>query len=363
LTNRLVLENLKYRPIRTLLGLIAIGIQVTMVLTLVGLSEGLLQDQKLRARGVGADIVVRPSGSSIIGFNANMPAGILGLVQKQPHVTLATGVLIQPIGGVNSVTGIDLPRFLQLGGTFRFVRGGPFQAPYDIIVDEYHADQHKLHVNDSVRILNRPWRVSGIVEPGVLSRQFVQLSVLQDLSANTGKLSAIYVKLDDPSRTGEVIAALKSKLGDYPIYSMDELADLYSIGNVPMLSAFIGVVIGLGVLVGFLVVFLSMYTAVLERTRQIGVLKALGASPGFIIGSLMRETTLLALAGSVVGILLSFLTRWVIRSLVPGSLIQAIVPIWWPIVTAIALAGALLGTVYPGLKAARQDVIEALAYE
>jgi putative ABC transport system permease protein len=363
LTNRIVLENLKYRPIRTLLGVIAIGIQVTMVLTLVGLSEGLLQDQKQRARGVGADLVVRPPGSSIIGFNANMPAGILGFVQKQPHVAIATGVLIQPIGGLNSVTGIDLPTFLQLGGNFRFNHGGPFQASNDIIVDEYYATQHKLHVNDTVQILNKHWRVSGIVEPGVLSREFVQLSVLQDLSANSGKVTAIYVKLDDPSRTDEVIAALKSKLTDYPIYSMDEFSSLFSISNVPMLSQFIGVVIGLGVLVGFLVVFLSMYTAVLERTRQIGVLKALGASPGFIIGLLIRETTLLALAGSVFGILLTYLTRWVIKSLVPGSLIQAIVPEWWPIAAAIAIGGALLGTIYPGLKAARQDVIEALAYE
>src|SRR5713226_5124849 len=142
LINKLVLENLKHRPIRTLLSTIAIGIQVTMVLTLVGLSEGLLQDQADRTRGIGADLMVRAPGSSILSFSTAMPAGILKFVRKQPHVAFATGVLIQPAGGLNSVTGLNLDEFTRLGG-FRFVSGGPFQQPNDVIVDTFYAAQHK----------------------------------------------------------------------------------------------------------------------------------------------------------------------------------------------------------------------------
>jgi putative ABC transport system permease protein len=169
--------------------------------------------------------------------------------------------------------------------------------------------------------------------------------------------------LDDPAKTQDVISQLRSILKDYRIYSMEEYTSLFSVSNVPMLKEFIWVVIGLGVLVGFLVVFLSMYTAVLERTREIGVLKALGASPRYILNILLRETVLLAIAGSVVGILLTYVTRFAIQTFTPGTLIQAIVPEWWPIAAGIALAGAILGAFYPGLKAARQDAIEALAYE
>jgi putative ABC transport system permease protein len=122
------------------------------------------------------------------------------------------------------------------------------------------------------------------------------------------------------------------------------------------------VVIGIGVLVGFLIVFLSMYTAVLERTREIGVLKALGGSPGFILNILLRETVLLALVGSALGVLMTYGTRWLIMTLVP-AMIQAIVPDWWPIAAGISVLGALCGALYPGLKAARHDVIDALAYE
>ena len=363
MTNKLVVENLRHRPLRTLLIVGLISIQVTMVLTLVGLSSGILDDQARRARGVGADIMVRAPSSSIMSFSGSMQADIMQAVEKQRHVVAVTGVLTQGTSLFSYITGIDLAQFNKLSGGFHFLAGGPFQSPDDVMVDSYYASEHKLHVGDYLQTLNRSWRVRGIYEAGTLTRIVVQLDVLQDLTANNGKITMIYVKLDDSSRTDEVIAILRNKLKDYPIYSMEEYTSLFSVANVPMLKEFIWVVIGLGVLVGFLVVFLSTYTAVLERTREIGVLKALGASPGYVLNILLRETTLLAVAGSVLGILLSYVTRFAISSLVPGTLIQAIVPAWWPIAAGIALVGALLGAVYPGLKAARQDAVEALSYE
>ena len=101
---RLVVENLKHRPIRTLLSAIAIGVQVTMILTLVGVSEGVLGDMATRSRGTGADILVRPPGSSVLAFSGDMPQGIVGLVRKEPHVVLATGTKVQSIGNFDSIT-------------------------------------------------------------------------------------------------------------------------------------------------------------------------------------------------------------------------------------------------------------------
>lgn len=364
MTNRLVFENLKHRLVRTLLSIIAITIQVTMVLALVGLSDGMLNDQARRARGVGADILIRPPGSAIIASGGQMFAKLIpAVVDKLPHVSASTGVLIFATDIFNYVTGVDLATFNQLNGGFRFVEGGPFQHADDVIVDELYASQHKLHAGDTTSIMNRSWHVTGIFEPGMLARVVVPLDTLQDLTGNTGKISTIYVKVDKPSSISEVIAELSAKLSMYKVYPMEDYVTLFSPANVPMLTQFIGVVIGLGVVVGFLVVFLSMYTAVLERTREIGVLKALGASPVFILNILLRETVLLAVAGSVLGILLSYGTRILLQHLAPSSLIQAIVPGWWPIAAGIALAGAILGALYPGLKAARQDAIEALAYE
>ena len=349
---------------RTLLSIIAISVQVTMVLTLVGLSKGMLDEQARRARGIGADIIIKPPSSSVINFGVNMPGAIIPkVIDIQPHVAAATGVLLQGTGMLNYITGVDLATFNKLNGGFRFVAGGPFQGPDDILVDSYYADQHKYHVGDTVTELNRPWKLAGIYEPGMLARQVVPLSTLQDLTGSRDKITIAYVKLDDPARTNEVIASLSEKLKEYKIFSMQDYTALYSVNSVPMLREFTIVVIALGVLVGFLVVFLSMYTAVLERTREIGVLKALGASPGYVLSILLRETVLLAIAGSILGIALSYATQFAVNDVIHGSLIQAIVYTWWPIAAAIAVGGAILGAVYPGLKAARQDAIEALAYE
>jgi putative ABC transport system permease protein len=364
LVNKLVLENLKHRPVRTALSVVAIGVEVAMMLTLVGLSRGMVADVARRARGVGADIVVRPPGTSLIGLSsAPMSERMVDFLLRQPHVTHAVGSMTHPLSGVTTITGVKLEEFERISGGFKYLEGGPIRGPDQIIVDRYYAQQNHLRAGSTLRLLNREWRVAGVVEEGKLARLVIPLEVLQDLTANSGKISQVWVKLDDPANVPAVIASLKAQLKDYPIYSMEELTSLISVSNVPGLKAFIAVIVALAVVVGFLVVFLAMYTAVLERTREIGILKALGASPGYVLNILFRETLLLALAGTLLGILFSYLTRWVIMSWAPASLTQMIVPDWWGIAGLIALAGALLGATYPGWRAARQDPIEALAYE
>ena len=362
--NRLVVENLKHRPVRTLLSVCAIGVEVTMILTLVGLSRGMLEDSARRARGVGADIWVRPPGSSAISFSsAPMPEALVGFFERQPHVTLVTGSVAHPIGGVETVTGMDLEKFSRMSGGLKFLSGGPFHGPDDILIDERYATQKGLKTGDTLVLMNRNWRVAGVVEPGKLARLLVPLKRLQELTGNTGKLSQIFVKIDDPKQVDAVIAGFKAQLPGYQIYSVEEFTSLFTFNNVPGLRQFIIIVVTLSVIVGFLVIFLSMYTAVLERTREIGILKSLGASHGYILGILLRETAMLALIGSVLGVLLSYGTRWVVVLYGGAQLTQVIVPDWWPIAGAIAVVSALLGAGYPGWKAVRQDVLSALTYE
>lgn len=365
--NKLVVENLKHRPVRTILSVLAIAVEVTMMLTVVGLSYGMLEDSRKRATGARADVWIRPPGSSVIGLSgAPMPEKILEFFREQEHVVIATGSVIYPIGGVHSVTGLDFETYSRMAGGFNYLEGGAFTdgPPEDqIIVDERYARQNRLHVGDTVDLLNRDWTVVGIVEPGKMARLIVPLKRLQELTGSEGRLSQVYLQLDDPANTEKVIASLKAQLKDYQIYSIEEFTSLFSINNVPGLEAFIYVIIGLSIVVGFLVVFLSLYTAVLERTREIGVLKSLGASRSYILNVLLRETVLLAILGSITGIVLTYGTRALIMSLVPASLTQKTVPEWWPIAAAVSLVGAMLGAAYPGWKAANQDAIEALSYE
>ncbi len=362
--NKLVFENLKHRPVRTLLSIAAIAVEVTMMLTVVGLSRGMLEDSARRAQGAGADIWVRPPGSAAIGLSgAPMQEKVLDFLGKQEHVEIATGSMAHPIGGLKSVNGLDFEEFDRMAGGFKFLEGGPFTGDDQIIVDERYAIENDVHAGDQIEVLNRPWTIAGVVEQGKLSRLIVPLGQLQELTASQGKLTQAYVKLDDPANTDKVIASLKAQLKDYQIYSIEEFTSLFTVDNIPGLKSFIYVIIGLSVTVGFLVVFLSLYTAVLERTREIGILKSLGASRGFVIGVLMRETALLAIFGSIAGVLMTYGARELIQLAAPASLTQKIVPDWWLIAAAISLAGAILGAAYPGWKAATQDPIEALSYE
>ena len=153
--NKLVLENLRQRPVRTCLSVLAIGVEVTMMLTLVGISYGTLHEAARRARGVGADILVRPPASSIISLSSSpMPEKLVPFLMKQPHITLATGTMGQPLGGFDVLTGIDLAQFNHLSGGFRFLRGGPFQSDDDIVVDEYYARERKLNVGNTITLAN-----------------------------------------------------------------------------------------------------------------------------------------------------------------------------------------------------------------
>ncbi len=366
MTGKLVLENLRHKPMRSLLSFLLIGVPVTLILTLVGLSHGMQADFERRARGSGADIMVRGRDANAIlsGGPATMSEKLLDFLAKQPHVKAAMGVVTHAIELPLTVNGVDLEKFDQMSGGLHYLAGGLCGGPFDVILDQYYARQKKKQVGDTVQILNRPWRVCGIVEGGQLAHILVPLKTLQELDSATGKLTLIYLKLDDPANTEAVKESLQHVLDGYTIWSIEDMASqLRASVNNQGLNEFIGVIIGIGVVIGFAVVCLSMYMAVLQRTREIGILKSLGGSKGFILRIIWAEALLLGLGGTALGILLSYGARWAIEALKPASFQVEIVYIWWPISAGITLAGATLGALYPGLSAASHDPIEALAYE
>jgi putative ABC transport system permease protein len=171
-----------------------------MILTLVGVSYGTLDGTPDRARGVGADILFRSPGSSVIGLNSAPRSDKLpAFLMQEPHVSFAMGTMIQPLYGFDSITGLDLEAFPKLNGGFHFFEGGEPGNDDETIVDEFYARKH-LHVGDAGELVNHTWKVSGIFESGKLARICVKLLVLQTLTGNPGHLSQIYLKLDDPAR-------------------------------------------------------------------------------------------------------------------------------------------------------------------
>ena len=365
--NKMVVANLVHRPTRSFIATSAIALEVTMILMVVALFYGLLNGSKQSQLGVGADLMVMPPGSSgLIGMSgAPISVKVGGVLREVPHVVSAVPVIWtftqKP---VEIIYGIDLDSFDQLPPKFIYLSGGPFQDPYDVIVDDYFAGMNHNKVGDKIEILNHDFRICGIVPHGKGGRKFLPLSTMQDLVGAEGRASVFYVKLDNPANTDAVEKSIEKIEGmeKYAVRSMPEYLSMMTPENLPGFDLAIKIVIGVAVVVGFLVIFQSMYTAVMERTREIGILKSLGASKWYIVNVVLRETVLLAVAGIIAGIIISMVTRRVIMFERP------VLRLFWSNAwvlraTIIAVVGALLGALYPAVKAAQRDPIDALAYE
>jgi putative ABC transport system permease protein len=366
--NKMIFANLVHRPIRSLISIVAIALEVALILLIAGLAYGIMNDSKNRTAGIGADVIVQPPGASNFSAlsGAPVPVKVADILRKLPHVKVVSPVVWQlsTAGALEVIDGIDLPSFEALGGPFQYVQGGPFQRPDEMLVDDYIARQKRVKVGDRMEVLNHEFRVAGIVENGRGARKFLPLASLQELIAAKDKASVFYLKLDNPANAEVVVKEVKSIPGmeTYSVQSTEEYLSMMTPSHLPGFEPFIGVVIGVSVIIGFLVIFQSMYAAVMERTREIGILKAMGASKLYIVNAILRETGLLAVFGIVVGIGFSFAASWAIRHRFP--LVQVVVTGDWVLrATLVAVLGAIVGALYPAFKAAGKDPIEALAYE
>jgi putative ABC transport system permease protein len=366
--NRMILANLVHRPFRTIISVVAVAVEVTLILLIVGIMLGILNDTSSRQAGIGADIMVQPPGSSLLmGMNgAPVSVKVADRLAKLPHVVAVAPVVTQTTmsKSLEVLYGIDLESFNAVTGGFRYVAGGPFQGPYDMLIDDLKAGSDHIKVGDTVQALNHGFRICGIVEHGKGARKFVPISTLQDLIGAIGKATIFYVKLDDPNNADAVVQAIKSIPGmeQYGVHSIKEYLTLMTSASIPGLTTVIDVVIGISMIIGFIVIFQAMYTAVMERTREIGILKSLGAGKLYIVNVVLRETLLIAIGGIILGILFSYAAKAGLKAhfqtlpvMISYSLLLK--------ASVIALIGSLLGAFYPAIKAAQKDPIDALAYE
>ena len=368
--NRLVVGNLVHRPLRSIISIFAVAIEVIMILSIAAIMLGMLNDQKTRTSGIGADMILRPGSSSYLSgvSGAPIPIKVGDVLKKLDHITVAAPAIIQLTSGnaLENIYGIDFASYNALR-PFVFISGGPFQAPNDIIIDDYTARADRGHkVGDTLSVLKHDFRICGIVEHGKGGRKFLPITTMGELIGSENHASLFYIKLDnhDTATAETVKQEIKATPGmsDYLIQTMEELLSQLTPEHLPAFQAGLYTVIGIAVTIGFLVVFQSMYTAVMERTREIGVLKSMGASRLYIVRVVLGETGLLAICGIIVGIALSFAIRTLIHLRFP-TLAFALTTPWIFRAALTAFIGAICGATYPAWKAARKDPIDALAYE
>jgi putative ABC transport system permease protein len=366
--NKLVVGNLLHRPIRTLVSVFSVAIELVMILSIVGLLIGEVSHQQSQTNGIGADMIVHPPNSSFFSAvgGAPVPARIANVLARLPHVAVAAPVIsdLSTVGSVETIWGIDFASYNALK-PFVFLKGGPFTGPDDVIVDDFFAASNGgHHLGETIQIKGHPFRIVGIFEHGKGGRKFVPIRTLGGLMGSPDNASLFYLRSDDKANEGLIRKEILANpgLSQYEIQTLDEWMSLMTPAHLPGFTAFLDSVISIAVIVGFLVIFQSMYTAVMERTREIGILKSLGASRGYIVSTVLREAALVTVAGIVVGVLLVLLIKVGLHYRFPTRPFE-IPPIWWLRGVLIGFTGAILGATYPAVKAANKDPIDALAYE
>jgi putative ABC transport system permease protein len=359
----LLWSNLGVRPLRSALSVLALSLQVFLVLLIVGLTSGALSDWRTRAEGIGADIIVQPPNSSIFfAFSsAVMPDSLADKLAALPDVDeVGTVLIVVDQKNLGVLYGIDYDRFAGLSKGFTFLSGGPFKHSDETIVDDLAAHSRKLRVGQKTMLMGHEFTVSGIVMHGKGARFFIPIKTAQDLAGADGRASMFFVR--SKGNTEAAQQEIAKMLPTYKIRSMAEFSTLMTSNNLPELKPFIRSFVILGVVISFLVVLLTMHTMVFERTRDIGVLRALGSSRLEVCWMILGETLVMVGLGSICGLLFTYSVVAVLHRTSPT--LQIVIESGW-IVRAILLtiAGAIAGATYPALRAAQSDPVDALAYE
>jgi putative ABC transport system permease protein len=362
---RLVWNNLGVRPLRSTLSVVAMSLQVLLVLFVVGLTSGMLSYWRTQQQGVGADIIVQPPNSSIFFpfSSAVMPETLGAKIAGLPGVVdVAPVVIVMAVGGTNIVMidGIDYDRYAGLSQGFKFLSGGPFTAPNQVIADDLMAHSKHLKVGSVVHLVDHDFVVCGIVMHGKGARFFIPMATAQYIQSAEGRVSMFYVLSD-----GNTEAAREEIVKLAPDSKVQSLADYLSLvtsTNLPGIDPFVHTFVGLGVAISFLVVLLTMHTLVLERTREIGILKALGFSKTEVCGLIAVEALVMAGLAAAFGLALTGGIFVLLRHTAP-TLSILIPAVWVPRTIGLTILGAFAGALYPALRAAASDPVDALAYE
>ncbi len=366
LMDSLVLSNIAHRPARTAVSILGTAVGVLLIVFTVGLAHGVLRERGRRDSNIGAEIMVRSSGALTFGGNSPfmLPVSRAAEIARIEGVRAAT-----PIGqaldrsdtgfGSRLIDGIEFDDYAKLTG-ISIREGQKLTGGDQAIVDPVWQQQRNSTVGSTVQLFERAFKIVGVYEPPGGGRIKIPLSTIQDQEGAEGRASAILVGANDPAQQDELAARIRERFPDDQIIFTRDLPEIYASG-VPALNIFIKVVVGVASAISMLVILLAMYTTVTERTRQIGILKALGMSKTGIAWVIEQEAILVSLLGVTAGVLLTLAARVAVMRMT--SLTIEIEPRWIGIALLVGIVGGSVGALYPALRAARQDAVEALSYE
>jgi putative ABC transport system permease protein len=361
----LVTANIRSRPTRTFISILAVALGVILMLVVGGIVSGTLNDYLGRTIAMGADFILQPPGSSVFyAFSAaELNVKLANKLLEVPGVAAVTPVLSKfSTSDFGLIFGIDMASYDQFAGRLQILSGHSSLKDDEVIVDKLYADARKLKPGMTLTVLNHKFTVSGICRPGSVVRVFVPLKTLQMLNGTPDRVTIMFIKAAPNANLDKVFRELTHDFPGNALVRASDSSLLLADTRLPGLNEFRATVVLVSMLLSFMVILLAMYTTIFERTREIGILKSLGASRRFIVGMILKESVMICSLGALLGICVSEIIRKAV--IVKFPTLQ--VAMSFDDVTKGLILGLLAGTLgalYPAYKAARMDPVKALSYE
>jgi ABC-type antimicrobial peptide transport system permease subunit len=371
---RIIITNLLRRKGRTLLTVLGISIGTAAIIGLGTMADGFQAGYNNMMTGSKADLVLSQPDSYDIS---------LSTVKEEIGEEIAALPEVSKISGMTEgiVTTEDSPYFFVFGypedsfilDKFVIKEGISLSSPKansskgkPVLLGGQAAEAMKKKVGDTLRLTQNVYRIIGIYETGDAfedSGAVLRLADSQQLLGKPRQVSLFYIQLKSPDRKASFQQKIDKRYPDLLLAGTKEFSEKQ--GMVDMMKGSVWAIGGLAILIGGVGMMNSQLMAVFERTREIGVLRAVGWSGRRVMLMILGESILVSLSGGVIGsgIGLLFLTLFsnVLRSwggslgnIRPELILQAF--------TIVLLLG-LTGGVYPAWKASRLQPVEALRYE
>jgi len=362
----MTLRNLLRRRTRTGFTLLGIGISIAAIVALGAYAEGMTDLMTGMFRASQTDLFAIEAGVDA-DFSA-IDERVGSRISARPAVEAVAGTIM------TAVRTEEMPMLIVFGyhersfaiNHFRIIEGGPLAGRHQVIVGRKAAEQMGLAVGDTLRLLKSNFHVVGIYETGISYEDIGVVIGLREAQALTGKPHQVMyyaIKLRRPEEAQAVKHQLEAAFPNLDVSLTSEIAE--SMSDFQVLEDLMTQVSALAIFIGGLGMLNTMLMSVLERTREIGVLRALGWRKRQVLGMIVRESLVLGAVGGVCGILFGLaigglltLTQGMVASIEPTYTTQIFAQ-----AVVVALVAGVLGGLYPAWRATRLRPVEALRHE